>query len=115
MQLLLFAHIEILLSPVFTSMSGITRSIFTFCVTRRRCKIYCGRVHLFVCLWVCLSVRGLTPTLLHGPGCNLGHGRGCPIVVHYWVDLQSVHGLRCYGKITLTIVTSLRPSRDMTT
>ena len=24
-------------------------------------------------------------------------GRGCPLVVHYWADLQSVHGLRCYG------------------
>ena len=22
---------------------------------------------------------------------------GCPLVVHYWADLQSVHGLRCYG------------------
>jgi len=20
-----------------------------------------------------------------------------PLVVHYWADLQSVHGLRCYG------------------
>jgi len=26
-----------------------------------------------------------------------------------------VHGLRCYGNITRTQVTSLRPSRDMTT
>ena len=25
-----------------------------------------------VCVSVCLSVRGRTPTLLHGPGCNLG-------------------------------------------
>jgi len=35
--------------------------------------------------------------------------------VHYWVDLQSVHGLRCYGNITRTLVTSLHPSYDMTT
>jgi len=27
-------------------------------------------------------------------------GRGCPLVVHYWVHLQLVHGLRCYGNIT---------------
>ena len=26
-------------------------------------------------------------------------GRGCPLVVHYWADLQSVHGMRCYGNI----------------
>jgi len=25
-----------------------------------------------------------------------------PIVVHYWADLQSVNGLRCYGNITRT-------------
>ena len=30
-----------------------------------------------VCLSVCVSVRGRRPTLLHGPGCNLGSGRGC--------------------------------------
>jgi len=35
--------------------------------------------------------------------------------VHYWADLQSGHGLRCYGNITRTLVTSLRPSSDMTT
>jgi len=23
-----------------------------------------------------------------------------PLVVHYWADLQSGHGLRCYGNIT---------------
>jgi len=35
-----------------------------------------------VCVCVCLSTA-VTPTLLHGPGCNLGRGRGCPLVVHY--------------------------------
>jgi len=38
------------------------------------------------------------PTLLHGPGCNLGMV-GVPLVVHYWVDLQSVLGFRCYDNI----------------
>jgi len=36
-----------------------------------------------------------------------------PLVAHYWADLQSLHGLRCYGNITRTLVTSLRPSRDI--
>jgi len=44
-----------------------------------------------------VSVHGRMPTLLHGPVCKLGSGRGCPLVVHYWADLQSVHGLRGYG------------------
>ena len=49
--------------------------IFTFCVSRRRRKMYCGHARLCVCVSlcvsVCLSVSGRTPTLLHGPGCNL--------------------------------------------
>ena len=36
-----------------------------------------------------------------------------PLVVHYWVDLQSVHGLRCYGNVTrILVITSLRPPRE---
>ena len=86
-------------------------SFITFCVSRRLRKMYCGHARLCVCL----SVPRRIPTLLHGPGCNLGNGRGCPPVVYYWADLQSGHRLRCYGNITRTLVTSLRPSRDMTT
>jgi len=55
-----------------------------------------------VCLCVCVSVRGRMPTLLHGPGCNLGSGRECPLVAHYLADLQSVHELRRYGNTTRT-------------
>jgi len=43
-------------------------NLVTFCVNRRQRKMYCGHARLSVCL----SVRGRTPTLLHGPGCNLG-------------------------------------------
>ena len=75
--------------------------LVTFCVSRRRRKMYCG--HARPCVCVCVSVGGRTPTLLHGPGCNLGRGRGRPLVVHYWADLQSVHWLRCYGNITRTL------------
>ena len=46
------------------------------------------------------------------PDVTWRRGRGWPLVVHYWADLQSGHGLRCYGNITRTPVTSLRPSRD---
>ena len=38
------------------------QQLITFCVSRRRRKMYCGHARLCVCL----------PTLLHGPGCNLG-------------------------------------------
>jgi len=42
-----------------------------------------------------VSVPRRIPTLLHGPGCKLGNGMGCPLVVHYRADLQSEHGFRC--------------------
>ena len=40
----------------------------TFRVSHRQREMYCGHARLSVCL----SVRGCMPTLLHGPGCNLG-------------------------------------------
>jgi len=40
------------------------------------------------------------PTLLPGLRCNLGNGIGVPSIhVHYWADLQSVHGFRCYDNM----------------
>jgi len=38
--------------------------LITFCVSRRRRKMCCGHARLSVC--------GHMPTLLHGPGCNIG-------------------------------------------
>jgi len=52
-----------------------------------------------VCVSVCVSVPCRIPTLLHGPGCTLGNGRGFLLVMHYWAYLQSVHGFRCYDNI----------------
>jgi len=70
--------------------------------------MYCGHARL------CVSAA-VRPHYGTDPDVTRRHGRGCPLVVHCWADLQSVHGLRCYGNITRTLVTSLRPSRDMTT
>jgi len=69
--------------------------ILTFCVSRRRRKMYCGHPHLCVCLSVCLSMAAC----LHyctDPDVTWWSGRGCPLVVHYWPNLHSVHGLCCY-------------------
>jgi len=49
-----------------------------------------------VCVSVCLSAAAC-PHYCTDPAVTWGSGRGCPLVVHYWADLQSVHGLRCYG------------------
>jgi len=85
----------------------------TFCISRRRRKMYCGTC-VCVCVCVCLSAAVCLRYCMD-PDVTWGHGRGCPLVVHYWADLQSGHGLRCYGSITRTLVTSLDPFRDMTT
>jgi len=69
-----------------------------FCVRRSRGEMYVGHARLCVCL----SVPRRRPTLLHGLGCNLGNGRGCPLIVHYRADLHSVHVFRCYDNIART-------------
>jgi len=64
--------------------------------------MYIGHGRLCVSLCVCVSVPRRIPTLLHEPGCNLRNSTGFPLVVHYWADLQSVHGFRCCGNIART-------------
>ena len=49
-----------------------------------------------VCVSVCLSVA-VRPHYCTDPDVTWGHGGSCPLVVHYWADLQSGHGLHCYG------------------
>ena len=72
----------------------------TFRVSRRRREMYIGHARLCVC--VCASVPRRIPTILHRSRCNLGNRRECPLVVHYWADLQSVHGFRCYDNTART-------------
>ena len=69
--------------------------LFTFRVSRRPQEMYCGHARLCVCLSVCLcvyvrvSVRGRMPIqYCTDPDVTWGSGRGCPLVVHYWADLQ---------------------------
>ena len=68
-------------------------------MSRRRREMYCGHPRLFVCLSAAACRHYCTY-----PDVTWGSGRACSevVLVHYWVDLQSVHGLRCYGNITRT-------------
>jgi len=84
---------------------------FAWVVDDAKC-IVVTRVCQSVCL--CLSAAACSHYCTD-PNVTWGSGRGCPLVVHCLADLQSVYGLRCYGNIMRTLVTSLRPSRDMTT
>jgi len=54
--------------------------------------MYCGHARLCVCLSAAVH-----PHYCTDPDVTWGRGRGCSLVVHYWTDLQSGHGLRCYG------------------
>jgi len=51
-----------------------------------------------VCLCVCLSLATFPHYCTH-PEVTLRNGRECPLVVHCWMDFQSVHGFRCYDTI----------------
>ena len=55
---------------------------------------------------VCLSVSRLVscPHYCTDPD----NGRGCSLVAQYGVDLQSVHGFRCYGSIHVKCEMSAR-------
>jgi len=68
---------------------------------------YCTSVHtIFESLqyWsrrsVCLSLTAFLHYCTY-PDVTWGNGRGCPLVVHDWADLQSVHGFHCYDNIVL--------------
>ena len=91
---------------------GLISYLITFCVSRRRRKMYCGHARLCVCLSAAVRPHYTTDP-------DVTWGRGCPlVVVHYWSDLQLGQKLCCCGNITRTLVTSLSklsPSRDMTT
>ena len=61
--------------------------------------MYIGHVRLSVCESLCAAAY---PQYCTNPDVTWGNGRWFPLVVHYWADLQSVHGLRDYGNIERT-------------
>jgi len=80
-----------------STQQSLTVTVITFRVRRSRGEMYSGHGRLCVCL----SVPRCIPALLHGPGCTVTweNDMGCPLVVHYWADLQSVYGFRCSDNI----------------
>jgi len=71
--------------------------VVTFCMRRSLDEIYIGHTHLSVCLSLAAFPHYCTDLYV-----TWGNGRGCPLVVHYWADLQSVHGFHCYDSIVRT-------------
>jgi len=65
--------------------------------------MYSSHGRLCVCLSVSLSVY-VCLSLAAFPHCTdpdvtRGMVNTCPLVAHYWADLKSVHGFRCYDNI----------------
>ena len=69
--------------------------LITFRMSRRRHEMYGGHLCLSVCLSAAACLHYCTVS-----GVTCASGRGCPLVVQCWADLQSGHRLRCYGNIT---------------
>jgi len=66
------------------------------------------------CLCVCLSLAAFSHYCTDpDSGCNLGNGSGCPVVVHYWAELESVHGFRCYDNSTEREMSASASTRSM--
>ena len=74
----------------------LTPALITFRASRRRHEMYSGHSLL------CLSFTAY-PHYCMDPDVTWGNGRGCPLVLHCWADLQLVHGFHCYGNITLNV------------
>ena len=66
--------------------NGTEQKIFTFRVRHCRSKTYSGHGRLCVSL----SLAAF-PHYRMDPDVTWGNGKGCPLVVHCWADLQSVH------------------------
>jgi len=52
----------------------------------------CVCLCMHVCVCVCVPVCRPCLHYCTYPDVTLGNAMGCPLVVHYWADLQSVHG-----------------------
>jgi len=74
--------------------------VIAFRVRRSRSQMYIGHGRLR--LHACLSLSAF-PHYCTDPDVTWENGSGCPLIVHYWADLESVHGLRCYGNMAQTV------------
>ena len=87
-------HIASLVRRALAEVCIVQVLLVTFRVSRRPREMYCAHARLSLCL-----SAAACPHYCTDPDVTWGSGRGCALVVHYWADLQSVHGMRCCGNI----------------
>jgi len=68
--------------------------LVTFHVRHSRSKMCIS--HSGLCVWLSLAAF---PYYCTDPDVTWGNGTGCPLIVQYWADLQSVHGFCCYDNV----------------
>jgi len=85
-------HFLLFLEHHLTTLTG--KTVITFRMRHSRGEMYTGHGRLSVCF----SLTAF-PHYCMDLDVTWGNGNGCPLVMHYWTDLQSVHGFRCYGNI----------------
>jgi len=75
-----------LLAPNFIIAAIFAYTVVTFRVRRSRAEMYIDHTRL------CVSVLAAFPHYCTDSDVTLENGTVCPLVVHYWADLQSVQG-----------------------
>ena len=66
---------------------------FTWGIAEAKCILI-----MAICVCACLSLTAF-PHNCTDPDATQGNVRGCPLVVHYWADLQLVHRFHCYEDV----------------
>jgi len=74
-----------------------------------RRNVYWLRPSAYVSVWSLAAF----PHYCTDPDVSWENGRGCPLVVYYWADLQSVHGFRCYDNIAPNAKCQRVPARPL--
>ena len=100
----LHCHLRVtrLLSVNATVLLALTQSLLRFALGIAKRNAYWSSppsVCVSVCLCVYISLTVCLRNVSMVPDVTWGNGRGCPLVVHCWVDSQSVHGFLCCGNI----------------
>jgi len=72
---------------------------YILCESQTTRNVYWSCASVCVCVCVCRSPYAQCRHYCMDPDVTWGNGRGCLLVVHYSVDLQSVHRFRCYDNI----------------
>jgi len=94
-------QVKLLQSQSCTHIQLLSKFKYNYSFIKQHIYISCEAKYILattVCVSLCLSLATF-PHYCTGLDVTWKNGRGCPLVLHYWADLRSVHGFRCYDDI----------------